>query len=158
MLREWARTWAVSDAALADLLARLGALDASDTGGVMAGSSEAAVQARVRLRASALGFRVWRNNVGAGYTEDGSFMRWGLANDSKQVNEVIKSADLIGCRPQIIQQSDVGRLFGRFVSYEVKESGWKYAGTPREVAQANWAALVVALGGDARFITSETQL
>lgn len=157
MLREWARTWAVSDAALADLLARLGALSAPGPDAA-SGLSEAGVQARVRLRASALGFRVWRNNVGAGYTEDGSFMRWGLANDSKQVNEVLKSADLIGCRPRVIGPQDVGTLIGQFVSYEIKEAGWRYTGTPREVAQANWAKLIVALGGDARFITSETQL
>jgi hypothetical protein len=157
MLAEWARDWAVPAAAMADLQLRLGMLD-TVAPEAACGQSEAAVQTRVRLHASRLGFRAWRNNVGAGYSEDGQFMRWGLANDSAQVNRVIKSADLIGCRPFVVQQQDVGRLVGRFVSYEIKHAGWKYAGTEREIAQANWAALVCSLGGDARFITSEHQL
>ena len=160
MLQDWAVQWSVPAAALADLRARLGMLDVLDLRELDAavGQSEAAVQTRVRLQASRLGFRLFRNNVGAGYSEEGQFMRWGLANDSAQVNRVLKSADLIGCRPFIVQPQDVGRMIGQFVSYEIKHAGWRYAGTDREKAQANWAALVCSLGGDARFITSEHQL
>lgn len=157
MLAEWAAQWSVPAAAMADLQARLGMLDAAAPDAVP-GLSEAAVQTRARVQASRLGFRVWRNNVGAGYSEEGQFMRWGLANDSAHVNRVIKSADLIGCRPFVVQAHDVGRLVGQFVSYEVKHADWKYAGTEREKAQANWAALICSLGGDAKFITSEHQL
>lgn len=156
-LTDWARTWAIPDAALVDLQQRLGALDAP-LPEIPGGLSEAAVQARVRVAASRLGMRLWRNNVGAGYSEDGTFMRWGLANDSKQVNERIKSADLIGIRPRIIQQHDVGSLIGQFVSLECKHSGWKWTGSDREVAQNNWATLVMSLGGDARFITNEREV
>lgn len=156
-ITDWARTWGVSDQALADLRARMGMFDVKMPD-VPNGLSEAAIQARVRVQASRLGMRVWRNNVGAGYSEDGTFMRWGLANDSQKVNALLKSADLIGIRPHVIQQQDVGRLIGQFVSYEVKESGWRYSATDREVAQANWATLIASLGGDARFVTDERTL
>jgi hypothetical protein len=160
MLTDWARTWAVSDQALADLRARLGALDTSGPApGAGVGTSEAAVQARVRLAASQRGLRLWRNNVGAFHdTAAGVHVRFGLANDSKELNRVIKSGDLIGIRPRVIQQSDVGSLIGQFMSREVKHAGWRYTGTEREVAQLNWAKLVTSLGGDAGFITSESML
>lgn len=152
----WAARWQIPPAAMADLQTRLLGLDGTPT--AVAGKSEAAVQSQVRLEASRKGGRLFRNNVGAGYGEDGSFMRWGLANDSAQVNKVIKSADLIGLRPVLIEQKHVGLVIGQFVSREVKAAGWKYAGTDREVAQLNWAALVNTLGGDASFATGEGTL
>lgn len=157
ILTEWAKTWAVSDSALADLRACVLGLD----GGVSApaGTSEAAVQAQVRVEASKLGLRVWRNNLGVTQDhETGSFVRYGLANDSAAVNSRVKSADLIGIRPRIVQPGDVGKLIGQFVSFEVKRAGWKYTGTEREVAQAAWATLVLSLGGDARFVTGPGQI
>lgn len=114
-------------------------------------TSEAGVQQLVRLEASLKGLRVWRNNVGAMEDETGRVVRFGLANESKQVNEVIKSGDLIGIRPVVIEATHVGRTIGQFVSREIKEPGWLYSGTEREVAQANWATLVQSLGGDAGF-------
>lgn len=152
----WAAKWRVPPAALAELQTSVFGLDG--TPGAVTGKSEAAVQSQVRLEASRQGGRLWRNNVGAGYAEDGSFMRWGLANDSAQVNMVIKSADLIGLRPVLIEQKHVGLVLGQFVSREIKAAGWRYAGTDREVAQLNWATLVNTLGGDARFATSEGTL
>ena len=158
VLSEWAARWAVSPAALFDLQTRVLGLD----GGAPPpppGASEAAVQARIRVEASAKGMRVWRNNVGAVTDpETGSFLRYGLANDSAQVNSRVKSADLIGIRPRVIQPGDVGHLVGQFVSFEVKRAGWTFKGTEREVAQQNWAALVLSLGGDARFVTGEGQI
>lgn len=158
ILTEWAARWGVSGAAVADLQTRVLNLD----GGAPPpppGKSEAAVQAAARVEASKLGMRVWRNNVGA-YSDEksGSFIRYGLANDSHAVNTRIKSADLIGVRPRIIQPGDVGHLIGQFVSFECKHAGWKFTGTEREVAQQNWANLVLSLGGDARFITGPGQL
>lgn len=152
-LNTWAARWGVHPAALADLHHMLGALDqAAPTAD---GSSEAAVQARVRVAASAAGMRLWRNNVGAFHDDArGIHVRFGLANDSKQVNDVIKSADLIGIRPRTIVQADVGRCIGQFVSLECKNADWKYTGTDRERAQEAWAALVTSLGGIARFVRS----
>jgi hypothetical protein len=123
------------------------------------GESEAAVQARVRVEASRKGMRLFRNNVGAFTDPDsGQFVRFGLANDSKQLNAVIKSGDLIGIRPRVVQPGDVGRLIGQLVSREVKRGGWRYTGSPREQAQLNWINLVNSLGGDAAFCTGEGSL
>ena len=120
--------------------------------------SEAAVSVEVRLEASRLGIRLWRNNVGAGYMQDGSFIRWGLANESAAMNRLIKSADLIGVRPILITPAMVGRTIGQFVSREAKRAGWKWSGTDREVAQLAWADLVNSLGGDAAFTTGPGSL
>lgn len=159
MLTDWARTWAIPDAALADLRARLGALDHFTPTSTPAPRSEAAVQAATRVRASQLGWRLWRNNVGAFHdTERNIHVRYGLANDSPQVNAVVKSGDLIGIRPRVIQPEDIGTLIGQFVSIENKRTGWVYSGDPHEAAQLNWAKLVVSLGGDARFISNERDL
>jgi hypothetical protein len=149
-LEAWAMRHHVGLDALVELRALL---LPSDVGVAVAGASEAAIQTQVRLEASRLGGRLWRNNVGAGVLQDGSFIRWGLCNDSAQINKVVKSADLCGIMPVLITQEQVGQVFGRFVSREIKAAGWKYRGTDREVAQARWAEMINALGGDARFAT-----
>jgi hypothetical protein len=152
-LHAWAIRWGVPHAALADLVGMM--LDAGlpPPEGPLPGKSEAAVQVNVRLEATRAGCRLWRNNVGAGQLADGSFLRWGLANDSKQMNAHIKSADLIGIRPRRVEPHHVGEVWGVFLSREIKPEGWRYSGTDREVAQRRWAELVLALGGDACFAT-----
>ncbi len=88
--------------------------------------------------------------------EDGGasrFMRWGLANDSKALNAVIKSHDLIGLRKTLVTQAMVGTHVGVFTSRECKPGDWKYSGTLRECAQLQFAALVNAQGGDAKIVT-----
>ena len=158
MLDYWAARWMIPPAALAELKAYVLGLEGTERP-APAGESEAAIQARVRLEASRKGMRLFRNNVGA-FTdpETNQFVRFGLANDSKQLNMVIKSGDLIGIRPWVVQPGDVGRLIGQFVSREVKRAGWKYAGSEREVAQLNWVNLVNSLGGDAKFCSGEGSL
>jgi adenylate kinase family enzyme len=120
--------------------------------------SEAELINLIRLEASNKGARLWRNNVGAVHTADGSFLRYGLANDSKTVNDKIKSADLIGIKPVIITQEMVGKIIGQFISREVKCSNWVYRDTPREKAQAAWMYLINSLGGDAAFTTKTGEL
>ena len=107
ILEDWAQRWSVPPVALADLRAHLG-LVAPPRASRPDGTSEASVQAAVRAEASRRGERVWRNNLGA-YTDpaSGQFVRYGLANDSKQLNDVIKSADLIGIRPVVVRPADV---------------------------------------------------
>ena len=112
----------------------------------------------MRVTASQQGMRVWRNNVGALKDGQGNWIRFGLANDSKQMNETIKSADLIGCNPRVITHADLGAVIGQFVSLECKPVGWKYTGTAREQAQKRWADMINALGGDARFVSDPAQL
>jgi len=119
-----------------------------------AGKSEAWAQSMVRLEASRVGVKLFRNNVGALKDSTGRVVRFGLANESKQINEVIKSSDLIGWRPVVIQQSHVGHTIAQFLCREMKEPGWQYhPNDPHEGAQLAWINLVNADGGDARFAT-----
>jgi len=155
-LNLWAIKWGVPFEAVEDLRRQMGAINTDPP--LIHGESEAAVQVRIRLEASLKGGRLWRNNVGGAYTDTGQFIRYGLANESKQMNDKIKSHDLIGLRPVQITATHVGHTIGQFVSREAKPANWKYAGTPREVAQLRFAELVIALGGDAAFATSEGTL
>lgn len=148
----WARRWNVSEEAINDLHNILGL---NHTGVVSDGLSEAAIQNIIRLEASKKGCRLWRNNVGATYTPDGAFIRYGLANESSGVNKQIKSADLIGIRPIKITQNMVGATLGQFLSREVKAANWRYANTEREQAQLRWAELILSFGGDACFVNGE---
>lgn len=147
----WAAKWGVPKEAVAELRADMLGTDSLDL--KKGGESEGAVAAEVRLEAAELGFPLWRNNVGVLFNEDGVPVRYGLANDSKKVNQKIKSHDLIGCRPVLIQPHHVGSLFGQFVSRETKRRGWAFKGTDRELAQLKYAEIVIALGGDAAFVT-----
>ncbi len=155
-LNQWAIKWGVSIEAVHDLKREFGLVNTDPE--LKTGESEIAIQTRIRLEASKKGLRVWRNNVGGAYTEDGSFLRYGLANDSKRMNESIKSSDLIGVRPVVIERSHLGHTIGQFVAREVKEAAWEYTGDKREKAQLKFLQLVTSLGGDAAFANSEGTL
>jgi len=114
--------------------------------------SEARVQSEVRLEAASKGVRLWRNNVGQLLDEQGRPIRYGLANESKALNESLKSSDLIGWRPVTVTADMVGRKLAVFVSRECKRPGWHMTpGDDRAQAQARWLALIAADGGDACF-------
>jgi len=155
MLDEWARKWMISPAALEELKLLFGVSEAITPTNKL---SEGGVQSLVRLEASVKGARLWRNNVGATYTDDGNFLRFGLANDSTDLNKILKSSDLIGIRPRVVTPAMVGVTIGQFLSREIKPHNWKYRGTDREVAQLNWIKLINSFGGDASFATGEGTL
>lgn len=142
----WAAKWGVPAAALHDL--------ASDQYVPVAGPprSETAVQAGDRLAASQAGGRLWRNNVGAYQSDEGAWVRYGLANDSKAMNKQLKSSDLIGLQPVTVRPEHVGATIGQFVAHEVKREGWKFTGTDREMAQLRFGMLVQSLGGQFAFV------
>lgn len=147
-LSEWAAHWGIPAAAVRDLRVRLCPPPTWGTPGM----SEAAIQSRVLLSEAKTGALLWRNNVGAFLDERGIPVRYGLANTSKQMNERVKSADLIGCRPVLITPEHVGKTIGQFVSRECKAGDWQWSGSPRELAQLNWASLICSVGGDACFV------
>lgn len=157
-LEQWAIKWAVPYAALEELKA----LMVMDTDPAKpnpgAPKSETAVQNLVRLEASQKGGRLWRNNVGQYIDERGVPVRYGLCNDSKQLNEKCKSSDLIGIMPIKITPQMVGYTLGQFTTREVKPEGWTYGGTKRERAQLAFIELVTSLGGNAAFACSEGTL
>lgn len=102
------------------------------------GSSEARVQSEIRLAAAERrdGSKLLRNNSGAGDIDgSGRVVRWGLGNDSKELNKVYKSSDLIGPTPVLVQPHHVGRTFGVMTCIEVKESGWTKPKNEHERAQ-----------------------
>ncbi|RZJ26199.1 MAG: hypothetical protein EOO54_03790 [Haliea sp.] len=157
MIEQWAIQWGVSLEAVRDLQRRMGAVDTDPLPGA-GGTSEAAVSNRLRIAVSQAGHRVFRNNVGALLDDRGVPVRYGLANDSRQMNERIKSADLIGWRRLLILPQHVGQHVAQFYSLEAKEVGWTYSATKHEQAQLAWAQLVNGAGGYARFSTSEHDL
>ena len=155
-LNQWAIKWGIPFEAVEDLRREFGSISTDMP--LKEGESEAAVQTRVRLEASRKGLRLWRNNRGAFHDESGNFVRFGLANDSKQMDKIIKSSDLVGIRPIPIAPHHIGLVIGQFVAREIKPSNWMYAATEREQAQLKFLELVASLGGDASFATSEGTL
>lgn len=122
------------------------------TGGAASGS-EAAIQAAIRIEAARRGQYLTRNNKGALKDSNGRFVRFGLANGSKQESDTFASADLIGIYPVTVTPDMVGSVIGQFYSVEVKKPGGRVA-----KAQENWAALVTARGGRAVIIDSPAKL
>ena len=155
-LNQWAIKHGVPFAAVEDLRLILGTVDTDPS--PQLGESEAAIQTRVRLEASRKGGRLWRNNVGVLKDINGTPVRYGLCNESKQMNTKIKSSDLIGINPIRITPAHVGQLIGQFVSIEVKAGAWHYDDTPRERAQLKWLKLIMSLGGKAAFANREGTL
>lgn len=156
-LQAWAQAWRIPEVALVDLRTRLAALCLPDAVRATQGS-EAGAQQAIRLEAAEKGILLWRNNSGALQDAEGRWVRYGLCNDSKQLNERYKSADLIGIKPVKVDASHVGAVMGQFIAREVKAPGWRYAGTPREAAQSRWLEMVRAAGGDAQFATGRGTL
>lgn len=162
MLEEWAAAWGVPAAAVADLKGRMG-LDGrfalAHPKRADEGASESRVQSAVRLEASAKGLVMFRNNVGALRDDRGIPVRYGLANESRAMNERIKSSDLIGIRPVTITTAHLGRTIGQFVARECKHGSWRPSPTDaHERAQLTFINLVLSMGGDAAFASGEGTL
>lgn len=155
----WAQAWGVPPAALADLRARYVVAAAQPLEQDVPTNSESYVQSEIRLAAPKYNMWMWRNNVGALLNQEGRPVRYGLANDSKQLNEKIKSADLIGIRRLLITPAHVGTVIGQFASVECKWRGWKEGeDVKRERAQKEWASAVLSWGGHSRIICDASQL
>jgi hypothetical protein len=153
----WAARWKIPLEAVADLQNLIG-LDGTPGNDSHVGKSEAFAQSQVVLEAARKGIRLWRNNVGVLEDSRGVPVHFGLANDAKGTNKLIKSSDLIGVRPVLITPELLGCTIGQFVGREIKKPGWKYTGEDREEKQLNFAGLVCSLGGDAAFATGEGTL
>lgn len=156
---QWAIRNQVSQPALAELRQIFGlespqAFDAAGKDDL----GEGYVQSMVRLEAPRKGVKLWRNNVGVLKDITGRPVRYGLANDTKQLNEVVKSGDLIGWRPVLITPAHVGSRLAQFVSRECKRPGWRFTGDDHERAQLRWAEAVMSDGGDACFASGEGTL
>jgi len=145
-LYDWAKTWNISAMAINDLKNRMG-LRGTIPQLPHEITTEAQVKKVVRLEGAQKGITLWSNNVGVAVDEQGRYIRYGLANDSKAMNMNVKSSDLIGIGPD-----------GLFYARETKRPGWHYTGTPREVAQLKFLQLVLSKGGNAEFATGKGTL
>jgi hypothetical protein len=153
MLHNWSIRHHVSLEALQELHVLLTSTVPSPIASISGLVSESEVQARVRVAASQAGDVLWRNNTGVLKDERGVPVRFGLCNESKAVNDKCKSSDLIGIKRVLITKAHVGHTIGQFYAREVKRAGWRYTGTPREVAQLRFIEAVTVMGGDAAFTT-----
>ncbi len=113
---------------------------------------------RIRLRAVTIRYRLFRNNRGAAQTPTGSWVRYGLANDTKALGDALKSGDLIGWRPVVITADMVGSVIAQFTSVEVKSADWKPTASDHEEAQRRWRDLVNRDGGYAVIINDPAHL
>lgn len=157
-IHQWATKHGVTLEALHELQGILGMHGKHLVTSAVRGTDENSVLSAVRLEAARKGIHLWRNNVGVLNDVNGRPVRYGLANDSKQLNAQVKSGDLIGWRPLLITPALVGHKVAQFVSRECKRPDWQYKGDERERAQLAWAQLVLSAGGDACFVTGEGTL
>lgn len=157
---EWLTRWRehITPAAAADLRMSFGLAARVVPGPREMGKSEAFTSSLIMLEAAEKDVRLFRNNVGAYEDDRGAWVRYGLANTSSRENELLKSSDFIGWRPVRIEAWMVGATIGQFVGREAKKPGWSWTGTPREIAQANWATLGLADGCDMGFATGRGTL
>lgn len=156
-LNQWAIKWGVPFEAVEDLRREMGTIS-TDPATMNNDKPESHVQTLVRLESSKKGLRLWRNNSGATYDDNGNFIRYGLCNDSQAMNKKVKSADLIGIRPVTITPQMVGAVFGQFVARECKPMGWQYGDKAHERAQLAFLNIVISMGGDAAFANNEGTL
>jgi hypothetical protein len=148
---EWAKRWGIPDEAVYDYYQEVTLF--ADYTPTEHADSEAGVSKRARLQAAQGGDILWRNNVGAFIDPNTNRqVRYGLANESKRINERVKSSDLIGIRQVRITQDMVGQIIGQFQAIETKRPDWVWKGTDREKAQLRFHEIVMAHGGHARFL------
>lgn len=122
-------------------------------------SNEAVVQQQVRLAMARMGATMWRNNTGACTDDSGRLIRYGLCNDSAQMNAQIKSSDLVGIVPITVQPHHVGRTFAIFAAVECKRPGWHLTpGDKRGQAQKRFIDIVQGNGGIGGFATGPEDL
>lgn len=157
LIRMWGMKHGIAPFALEELEGLLGiAGRAALTDPTSAGEpgSESRQQSIVRLEASQKDVLLFRNNVGAFKTDEGGYVRYGLANDSAKMNDRIKSSDLIGIRRKVITPAMVGSVVGIFTARECKREGWVLRPSDkRAAAQQTFINLINSYGGDAAFAT-----
>ena len=159
-IHQWAIRHGVSAAALQELQREVFGVAAyqpdRETGPVAPAKSEAFVQSLVKLRASQQGVIVTRNNVGALIPKDSKRpIRFGLWNESEEMNDLIKSPDLVGIRKTLVEPHHVGTFMAVWWARECKEPGWYYTGEGREPAQKACIDMINAAGGDAAFANGD---
>ena len=120
--------------------------------------SETGNSNRIREHFSLRGERLFRCNTGVLRDKNDRPVRFGLANDSAEMNRQIKPGDLIGYVPTLITPEMVGDVIARFKSVEVKADGWRFPRPTNKadyahcMAQLRWANMITSEGGEAGFM------
>lgn len=116
----------------------------------------------VRIRASAWGLKLFRNNSGVLMNDVGVPVRFGLGNESKKLNQELKSSDFIGWTPLTITPEMVGKQVAIFTAIEAKAIGFiereSYNPNSREYGQDRFIKLVTNAGGLAAFATNNNDV
>lgn len=152
IIEEWAEMYGIPQEMIDELRAMMGHVLTAPPVAIATNRGETAVATDVRLEAAMVNCRLFRNNVGACQDKTGRWIRYGLCNESKAMNKVIKSHDFIGIIPILIKPEHVGTIIGQFIARETKKPGWVFnPKEERDVAQQAFGDLINSLGGDARF-------
>jgi hypothetical protein len=98
-----------------------------------------------------------RNNSGVLINpHTGRPVRFGLGNDSSNINRVFKSPDLIGITQKTCR---CGEIHGIFTGLEIKIPGWKFSKNNQvHIAQNNFLSEIRRRNGIADFISSPDDL
>lgn len=116
---------------------------------------ESATASHIRLDAAQQGVDLWRNNTGAYQDDTGRWIRYGLCNESKKQNDLVKSSDYIGVTPVLITPDMVGQIIGVFTAVETKPSGWRLIPSDkRGFVQKAFHDIVLTGGGYAGFAST----
>lgn len=109
----------------------------------------------VKLRASDWGCKLFRNNSGMLFNQEGVPVRYGLGNVSKKFNSQVKSSDNIGWTRITVTPEMVGKTLAVFTAFEDKTPAFKikaaYREGSREAAQLKFINIVKQAGGIAGF-------
>jgi len=117
--------------------------------------SELEIQQLIQLEAPMHNCILLRNNSGAMKDVNGRVVRYGLGNQSKNINENFKSSDLIGVTSVVITPDMIGQKVAIFTAVEVKRKDWKPSQSDkRQIAQQNFIDFIKSKGGIAGFVNS----
>ena len=151
-ITQWASRHGVSAVALNELQQIFTNVHQSNHGGKAPVASEAHVDSLISLEASQKDILWMRNNVGACQDKTGRVIRYGLLNESKNMNQDIKSPDRIGIRRIVVTPEMVGSSVGQFVAREIKHAAWTGKTlSAHEQAQLRCLQLFLRYGADAAF-------
>lgn len=149
-LQQWASRHGVSQDAINELYDLMLRPDAPQGRGAQ--GSESHVDSLVMLEAAEKNVTLFRNNVGACQDKTGRLIRYGLANESKEMNSRIKSPDRVGWRSIVITQDMVGTTIAQFTMREIKAASWTGRTlSPHEQAQASFMIMGLIAGCDVGF-------
>jgi len=97
-----------------------------------------------------------RNNSGTlPNPTTGTPIRFGLGNDSHQINTVFKSSDLIGITPI---KCPCGHTYGVFTALEIKNPDWKFDfKNKNDQAQQNFINIVKQNSGIGSFVKNQEE-